>query len=161
MKVQLGDNISFNLEDKDGARHTLSSQDTSEDFKVLFFYPKDNTPGCTIEAKGFSDLQTEFATLNTRLIGISGGDQKSKQKFCDKHDLQVLLLSDTDYALTKSLGIYGPQKFMGKVFQGISRVTLVLNKSNRVIKIFDKVQYRTHPAEALKFIKSCTRIADS
>jgi len=84
----------FSLNDKDGVKHGLS--DVKSKFTIVYFYPKDNTPGCTIEAKKFGSDKSKYDQLDATVIGISGGDEKTKTKFCSKYDLKVLLLSDTD-----------------------------------------------------------------
>ncbi len=147
----------FNLPDKDGEKHRLNSMES--EFIVLFFYPKDNTPGCTIESRGFSKHIKSFEKLGATVIGISGGDEKSKTKFCEKQKLKTLMLSDTDFAVSKKYKVYGPKKFMGKTFQGISRTTFVLDKNKKIIKIFDKVKPPLHPKEVLDFLKATIREA--
>ncbi|MCB0337093.1 MAG: peroxiredoxin, partial [Bdellovibrionales bacterium] len=112
-----------------------------------------NTPGCTIEAKSFSKEQKKFKDLGVTLIGISGGDEKSKTKFCEKHKLKTLMLSDTDFKVADKYGVYGEKQFMGKTFMGISRVTYVLDANKKVIKRFDKVKPETHPKEVLAYLK--------
>lgn len=141
----------FKLKDKDSNYYSL--KDLKENYKVLFFYPKDNTPGCTIESKKFSNLSDKFKKLNTKIIGISGGDEKSKTKFCEKHSLNVLLLSDTDFSISKKYEVYGEKSFMGKKYLGISRVTFILNNKNKIIKVYEKVNPLTHPTDVLGFIK--------
>lgn len=140
----------FKLLDKDGTSHQL--KDFDEDFIVLFFYPKDNTPGCTIESKGFSKSLKKFEKLNARVIGISGGNEKSKQKFCSANKLNQLMLSDSDFKVSSKYKVYGKKNFMGKTYLGISRVTFILNQQRKVIKVFDKVSPLTHPKEVLNFI---------
>jgi peroxiredoxin Q/BCP len=141
----------FKLNDKDGTPHSLSSIDTP--YIVLFFYPKDNTPGCTIEARGFSEALAKFKRQDTTLIGISGGDERSKTKFCEKHDLGVLLLSDTDFSVSKKYGAYGPKQFMGKKFEGITRASFILGPDRKIIQNYPKVKPSEHPQEVLEFIK--------
>jgi thioredoxin-dependent peroxiredoxin len=152
MKLQNKKAPEFKLKDKDSNYHTLN--DFKEKYKVLFFYPKDNTPGCTIESKKFSALLPKFKKLNTKIIGISGGDEKSKTKFCDKQNLNLLLLSDTDFSVSKKYKSYGEKSFIGRKYLGISRNTFILDKNNNIIKIYEKVKPLTHPKEVLDFIKS-------
>jgi thioredoxin-dependent peroxiredoxin len=152
MKSQNKKAPEFKLKDKDSNFHTL--KDFKEKYKVLFFYPKDNTPGCTIESKKFSALLPEFKKLNTKIIGISGGDEKSKTKFCDKQNLNLLLLSDTDFSISKKYNSYGEKSFMGRKYLGISRNTFILDKNNNILHVFEKVKPLTHPKEVLDFIKS-------
>ena len=145
----------FKLQDKDG--QTYSLKDFKDDFLVLFFYPKDNTPGCTIESKEFSDAVSEFKKKKIKAIGISGGDNKTKEKFCTAHSLDVLLLSDPDFATSKVYDSWGEKSFLGKKFKGIFRKTFILNQKHSVIKIFDKVSPKGHTAEVLEFIESVSR----
>ncbi len=142
----------FKLSDKDGTSHKLS--DIKSNFVVLFFYPKDSTPGCTIEARGFSKELKKFEKLGAQIVGISGGDEKSKAKFCEKQKLTTLMLSDTDFKVSEKYGVFGPKTFMGKKFNGITRTTFVLDKNKKIIKLYDKVTPASHPKEVLDFLKS-------
>lgn len=137
----------FSLNDKDGEAHGVGK--TNAEYTVLFFYPKDNTPGCTIESKEFSDAVKKFKKRNVQLIGISGGDQKSKEKFCSKHNLTVPLVSDTDFAVSKAYGVYGDKKFMGRTFKGIHRRTFIIDKRGVIVRIFDSVKPEGHAGEVL------------
>ena len=141
----------FSLRDKDSNIHSLS--EINSDYVLVYFYPKDSTPGCTIEAQEFSKDIEEFNELNTTIIGMSGGDDKSKTKFCEKHNLKILLLSDTDFSVSNNYGVYGEKSFMGRKYMGISRWTFVLNKYHKIIKIYDKVKPAEHSQEVLEFIK--------
>jgi len=142
----------FKLKDKDGTIHELSK--IKSDYTIVYFYPKDNTPGCTLEAKEFSKLLPEFKKLKTEIIGISGGDEKSKSKFCEKNRLSIILLSDPDFKVSTTFGVYGKKKFMGKEYFGISRTTFILDKNKKIIKIFENVKPIGHAKEVLEFIKS-------
>ena len=152
MAILKYEDTEFSLNDKDG--RTISLKDFNSDYIVVYFYPKDNTPGCTIESKKFNDALDQFSKLNTIIIGISGGDEKSKTKFCDKHDLKLTLLSDPNFKVSESYGVYGEKSFMGKKYMGISRQTFVLNKNHKIIKIFEKVKPIIHTKEVLEFIRS-------
>ncbi|MGV8142342.1 MAG: thioredoxin-dependent thiol peroxidase [Candidatus Pacearchaeota archaeon] len=141
----------FSLKDKNNKEHSLSS--IKSKYKVIFFYPKDNTPGCTIESKELSDALPEFKKLNIEVIGISGGDNKSKEKFCTKYGLNLLLLSDTDFAVSKAYKVYGEKSFMGRKYLGIFRTTFILDKNNKIIKTFEKVSPLGHAKEVLDFVR--------
>ena len=141
----------FKLKDKNSKEHQISK--IKSDFFVVYFYPKDNTPGCTIEAGMFNKHLPEFKKLKTQIIGISGGDEKSKTKFCEKHDLKLLLLSDPEFIVSKKYKVYGEKSFMGRKFKGINRQTYVLDRGLKIIKTFDKVKVGEHALEVLKFIK--------
>ena len=140
----------FLLKDKDGKPHALNLM--HGDFFVVYFYPKDDTPGCTIEAKEFTAHLSKFKRLNVPVIGISGGDEKTKKKFCEKHKLSVLLLSDPDFSVCKAYGAYGKKSFLGKQFMGILRTTFLLDKSKKIIKVYENVKPETHVVDVLKDI---------
>jgi peroxiredoxin Q/BCP len=142
----------FALNDKDS--NVFKLYDLTSDYIVVYFYPKDNTPGCTIESKGFSSVLEEFKKLGVTVIGISGGDDNSKKKFCEKHDLNVILLSDLDFSVCKNYEAYGEKHFMGKKYNGISRITYILDKDKKIIKTYEKVKSAVHAEEVLNDIKS-------
>jgi len=144
----------FTLCDKDGVEHGVGK--TKADFIVLFFYPKDNTPGCTVESQEFSDTLKEFTRRGAKVIGISGGDQKTKQKFCSKYDLKVDLVSDTDFEVSQAYGVYGEKKFMGRTYQGIYRTTFVVDKAGTIIKIFSDVTPKGHAREVLDAVAAAS-----
>ena len=142
----------FSLSDRFGAQYQLSK--LTPEYIVIFFYPKDSTPGCTIEARGFNALLGQFNELNTLIIGISGGDESTKQKFCRKQELSLVLLSDSDFEVSKKYEVFGEKKFMGKVFDGIHRQTFILDSERRIIKRFTRVSPKGHPEEVLEFIEN-------
>jgi peroxiredoxin Q/BCP len=140
----------FALTDKDGKKVAL--KDLSNKFSVVYFYPKDDTPGCTLQAIEFTGELEAFKKRGAAIIGISGGDDKSKSKFCAKHKLGVTLLSDPDFGVAKKFGAYGEKSFMGRKFNGIFRSTFVLDKDKRVLRIFDSVSAKGHAEQVLKFL---------
>ena len=142
----------FFLKDKDGKIYSL--KDIKSDYVIVYFYPRDNTPGCTIEAKNFTTDLSEFKKLKTAIIGISGGDEKSKTKFCKDHNLKITLLSDPDFSVCKKYNSYGKKSFMGREFMGIFRNTFVLDKNKKIMKIYEKVDPKIHSEELINFIKS-------
>ena len=142
----------FALKDKDGFLHSL--KDVKSNYTIVYFYPKDSTPGCTIEANAFNNHLPEFKKLKTTIIGISGGDEKTKKKFCVKYDLKILLLSDPDFAVSKKYKSYGKKTFMGMTFNGIFRNTFILDKNKFIIKTFDKVKAEGHAEEVINFLKN-------
>ena len=119
---------------------------------LLYFYPKDNTPGCSNQACGFRDLFQEFKQLNVSILGISGGNQVSHQKFRQKFQLPFPLLIDEDFAIAKKFGVFGEKKFMGKTFQGLHRISFLIGKNGTVESVYDKVKSKTHPFEVLEII---------
>lgn len=141
----------FALPDKDGVKHSLKEVKTK--YTVIYFYPKDNTPGCTIEAHEFTKLKKEFDKANTTIIGISGGDEKSKTKFCEKNKLSITLLSDADFKVSEKYQTYGEKKFMGRTYMGVSRVTYVLDANKKIIQVYPNVKALGHAKAVLKFIK--------
>ncbi len=140
----------FKLKDKSEKNYKLSDFDS--EYVVIFFYPKDNTPGCTIESKSYSKALARFERLDAAVIGISGGDAESKEKFCKKQGLKTLHLSDPDFAVSEKYGVYGEKKFLGRKYLGINRITYILDAQKRVLKVFDKVNPLTHVEEVLDFL---------
>ena len=145
----------FSLTDKDGVSHTVPPAKC--DYAVIYFYPKDNTPGCTIEAVEFSALLKKFSSRKVAVFGISGGTDKTKASFCAKHDLSVPLLSDTDFSVATAYGAYGMKKFMGRSFKGILRKTFIVNKKGVVVKVFDSVKPQGHADEVLEALKELSK----
>lgn len=142
----------INATDADDNKFNLSDY---EDYKkVVYFYPKDDTPGCTIEAKEFSFGLPKFKKLKTVVIGISGGNSKSKQKFCQKYKLAHILLSDTEFSTAKKWLSFGTKKFMGREYQGIFRNTFILDENNKIIQVYESVSPKGHSKEVLDFIKN-------
>lgn len=151
--LKVGDKApNFKLMDKDGKEWDLKSQKGK--YVVVYFYPKDNTPGCTIEAKEFSSLLKDFTELGATVFGISGGNERTKTKFCEKYDLSVTLLSDTDFEVSKSYGVYGQKKFMGRLFNGIHRSTFIIDADGEVAAVFNSVSAKGHAKEMLEAIKN-------
>lgn len=143
---------SFSLPDKDGKIHKLS--DFEGQWVVLYFYPKDDTPGCTIEAIGFRDNIQEFEKRNAVVIGISKDSQKSHQKFCEKYELPFLLLSDETKEVVKKYNAWGKKKFMGREYEGVLRITYLIDPKGDVKKIYDKVVTANHAKEILNDLDS-------
>ena len=117
---------------------------------LLYFYPRDNTPGCTLQACGFRDLHHEFKSLDLKIFGISGGDRESHRKFRKKLSLPFPLLLDEDHAIARAFGVYGEKKFMGKVFDGIHRTTFLIDSQGSIARVWTKVKAGTHPVDALR-----------
>jgi peroxiredoxin Q/BCP len=140
----------FSLKDFSGQVHSLFS--APERFLVLYFYPKDDTPGCTIQAREFNKVLAKYAKLGAKVIGVSGGDERSKQKFCQKHNLKMTLLSDTNYTVSKGFGVYGEKSFMGRQFIGIMRTTFILDENRTIVKIYDRVKPETHADDVLELL---------
>jgi peroxiredoxin Q/BCP len=150
--IKVGSKVpAFALLDQTGTE--LSLKDIGGDYVVLYFYPKDDTPGCTLEAQEFSKLAPAFRKLGTHIVGVSGGDVRSKEKFCAKYDLSITLLADDDFSIAKKFGAYGKKKFMGREYMGILRQTFVLDKSGTVVQAFPEVSPQGHAEEVLNFLR--------
>lgn len=145
----------FCLRDKDGIEH--SSKDIKHPVRIIYFYPKDSTPGCTLEAQEFTRERKAFEKAKAIVIGISGGDEKSKTKFCKKSGVEILLLSDPEFEVAKAYEAYGPKVFMGRKFKGILRRTFVINKAGKILKIFDKVKPEGHANEVLAYLRTISK----
>lgn len=141
----------FKLKDKDEKFHSL--KDFKTKFTVLYFYPKDDTEGCTIEAMDFTKYLGAFKKLGVYVVGISGGNEKTKKSFCSKYNLKVLLLSDPKFSVCKRYGVYGQKVFMGKKYMGIYRTTFVLDKNHKVIKVYKNIKALGHVKDVLAYIK--------
>ncbi|MEL7371541.1 MAG: thioredoxin-dependent thiol peroxidase, partial [Myxococcota bacterium] len=116
---------------------------------VLFFYPKDNTPGCTTEACNFRDINEELLEKDVQVIGVSRDSVKSHARFKDKQSLNFPLLSDPEGEMISAYGAWGPKVFMGRKFDGILRSTVIIDPEGRVAKVYPKVSVKTHADEVL------------
>jgi peroxiredoxin Q/BCP len=130
----------------------IKLSDLKGKFVVLYFYPKDDTPGCTIEANDFNNLKPEFEKLNAIIIGVSKDDLNSHDKFKQKHCLQFNLASDTSYTCEK-YGVWGEKSMYGKKYMGINRVTFLIDKDGWIAHIWPKVSVASHAKEVLDTIK--------
>ncbi|MBQ4116560.1 MAG: thioredoxin-dependent thiol peroxidase [Clostridia bacterium] len=137
----------FTLKDKDGNDVSLS------DFRgkkvVVYFYPKDNTPGCTRQACAFGESYNEFKTKNCEVIGISKDSVASHVKFAEKYDLPFVLLSDPDRVAIEAYGVWQEKKMCGKVSMGVVRTTFVIDEEGNIEKVMPKVKPDTNAAEIL------------
>lgn len=120
---------------------------------VLYFYPKDDTPGCTIEAKDFSTLQKEFAKADTVVIGVSKDDMKSHDKFKAKYDLAFELAADTATETCAAFGVWAEKSMYGKTYMGIQRATFLIGKDGKIAAAWPKVSVTGHAAEVLEAAK--------
>ncbi|USG64721.1 thioredoxin-dependent thiol peroxidase [Brevibacillus ruminantium] len=120
---------------------------------VLYFYPKDMTPGCTTEACDFRDYHPEFSKLDTVVLGISPDDVKSHDKFTAKHELPFPLLADTDHSIAEAYGVWVLKKMYGREYMGIERTTFVIDKEGNIAKVWPKVKVKGHVQEVLQFIR--------
>ena len=146
--LNIGDRApGFTLKDKNGKDVTLS------DFKgkrvVLYFYPKDNTPGCTRQACAFAGLYGEFKKKNVEVIGISRDSAESHIKFAEKYDLPFVILSDPDLDVISAYGVWQEKKLYGKVSFGVVRTTFIIDENGIITKVMPKVKPDTNAAEIL------------
>ena len=122
-------------------------------YLVIYFYPRDNTPGCTSEAKDFSKLYKEFKKLDCEIIGISKDDIESHRKFIDKFKIPFQLLSDEKMVVLKKYGVWVEKSMYGKKFMGIKRTTVLINPKGQILKIWNNVKVTDHAKEVLNFLK--------
>ena len=141
----------FTAEDKDG--NTVSLQDKAGRWIVLYFYPKDNTPGCTTEAKDFSEYGDKFRELGADIIGVSPDSAKSHGKFIDKHNLSIQLLTDPEHQLIEAYGAWRLKKFMGKEYMGVMRSTFLISPDGKIARVWDKVRVKSHVENVLQELK--------
>ena len=111
---------------------------------VLFFYPRDNTSGCTVEAKAFTSLLCEFEALNTQVIGVSKDSMKKHLNFIDKQNLKIKLASDEKGEVTEKFGVWVEKKMYGRTYMGIERSTFIISGDGKVLEIFRKVKVKNH-----------------
>lgn len=142
----------FSLKDQDGKTHKLS--DYKGQLVLLYFYPKDMTPGCTVEAKCFRDRNNEFKKHKVHVLGVSKDDEKSKKKFVDRHDLNFPLLADVDKKVVQKYGLLVEKNMFGKKVMGIRRDSFLIGKDGKIIKHYIKVNPKNHVEEVLDDIAS-------
>ena len=141
----------FTLPDKEGSLVSLS--DFAGKRVVLYFYPKDNTPGCTRQACAFAAAYEEFKTLEAVVIGISRDSAASHQKFADKHGLPFILLSDPELTAIQAYGVWQEKKLYGKVSMGVVRTTFVIDGHGVIEKVMPKVKPDTNAEEVLSYLR--------
>jgi peroxiredoxin Q/BCP len=143
----------FSLAGSDGRQHTLGEY--AGRTVIIYFYPRDNTPGCTKEACGFRDLKPELDRMNTLLLGVSRDSLKSHDKFISDFGLPFTLLSDPDATMMSNYGAYGEKVMCGKKSMGIIRSTVIVGVDGAVLRHWPKVaKAELHPAEVIAFLKS-------
>ena len=138
----------FCSKDQDG--NDVCLKDFSGKRVVLYFYPKDNTPGCTVQACNIRDNYSSILGENIVILGVSADDEKKHLKFIEKFDLPFPLLADVDKTMLNLYGVWGEKKFMGKTYDGIHRTTFVLDETHTIIGIIDKPKNKEHTAEILE-----------
>ena len=132
----------FSLPTQNG--DTLSLADLKGGKTVLYFYPKDNTSGCTLEAKSLRDGKEELTQRGYRIVGVSPDSERSHQNFCTKHELNFTLLADTDKSMCQAYGVWVEKSMYGRKYMGVARKTFLLDEECRITHIFDKVKTADH-----------------
>lgn len=145
---------SFQLANQSAEMVGLS--DFSEQWLVLYFYPKDNTPGCTTEALDFTSLLAEFRKLGATVVGVSPDTVSAHSKFVTKKNLQITLLSDPDHQVAEAYGVWQLKKFMGKEYMGIVRSTFAINPQGNIAQIWPQVRVKEHAATVLEWLRQQT-----
>ncbi len=140
----------FSLPDQTGNIHHLA--DSKGQWVLLYFYPKDDTPGCTKEACGFRDIKKDFENKNAIIIGISKDTVESHKNFSDKYHLNFPILSDPDKKVIQEFKAWGEKKFLGKTFMGTLRNIYLINPVGEIVREFKKVNPLVHPQEVLEAI---------
>lgn len=140
----------FSLPNQKG--NEISLKDFKEKNLVIYFYPKDDTPGCTLEAKDFSKLSEDFSKKNARVIGVSRDSVKSHDKFCNKHELSIDLLSDEDGKVCEYFGVWVEKSMYGKKYMGIERSTFLVDSTGILKKIWRNVKVPNHAEEVFNSI---------
>ena len=143
--------LDFCLPDHSGKEHCL--KDYAGKWVVLYFYPKDNTSGCTREAKEFTEMKEEFEKLGAVIIGVSKDSPKSHAKFIEKHNLGILLLSDENHEVIEKYGAWGKKKNYGREYYGTVRSTFLIDPSGKIIKEWKKVRVAGHVEKVLNTLK--------
>ena len=141
----------FSLPDQEGKTRSLS--EFKGKWVVLYFYPKDNTPGCTKEACSFRNLYHELQNMGVQIVGISKDSVASHKKFAEKFSLNFPILSDEDKKVIKKYKAWGKKKFMGREFEGTLRNTYLINPNGEIVKTYEKVNPLTHASEIITDVK--------
>ena len=139
------------------SNNKYSLKDSLGKYIVLYFYPKDDTPGCTIETNDFNRLLPKFKKLNCEILGISKDNLKSHDKFRDKYKIKFDLLADEEIKVLKKYKVWAKKKFMGREFMGIVRTTFLIDKKGKIIKIWNNVKVKDHAKEVLETLQNIVK----
>jgi thioredoxin-dependent peroxiredoxin len=142
-------NVAPDFKAKNTNGDTIRLKDLRGQKVVLYFYPKDDTPGCTKEACSFRDAFSVFRKRGIEVLGVSTDSEASHQKFTAKYKLPFTLLADTDHSIADAYGVYGEKKFMGRTYMGVKRMTFLIDERGKIKKIFEKVKVDEHAREVL------------
>ena len=135
-------------------KEDYSLKDSLGNYVIIYFYPKDDTPGCIIETNDFNKLLPKFKKLNCKILGISKDNLKSHDKFRDKYKIKFDLLADEEIKVLKKYKVWAKKKFMGREFMGIVRTTFLIDKKGKIIKIWNNVKVKDHAKEVLETLKN-------
>ena len=138
---------------RDSSGAVCSSSDLEGKPYLVYFYPKDDTPGCTAEACGFRDNVQDFSKFSLTVIGVSCDSEKSHAKFRLKYDLDFPLASDESREIVNAFGVWGAKKFMGREYEGIHRMSFLVGPDGKIAKAYHKVKAKDHPYEVLADVK--------
>ena len=147
--------INFTLPSTNNANYSL--KDSLGKYVVLYFYPKDDTPGCTIETNDFNKLLLKFKKLECEVYGISKDNLKSHNKFRDKYKIKFDLLADEETKVLKKYKVWAKKKFMGREFMGILRTTFLIDKKGKIINVWENVKLKDHAKEVLETLKNISK----
>ncbi|MDA8691288.1 thioredoxin-dependent thiol peroxidase [Candidatus Pelagibacter bacterium] len=139
------------------SKDNYSLKDSIGKYVVIYFYPKDDTPGCTIETNDFNKLLSKFKKLECEVYGISKDNLKSHDKFRDKYKIKFDLLADEELTVLKKYKVWGKKKFMGREFMGVLRTTFLIDKKGKIIKIWGNVKVKDHAKEVLETLKNLSK----
>jgi peroxiredoxin Q/BCP len=152
LKINVGDKIpEFSLNNEEG--NEINSNDLLGKWVVLYFYPRDNTPGCTKEAVDFTKYIDEFKKLNCEVVGISPDNEKKHRNFKQKNDLQVILLADPEHEVLEKFGVWQLKKSYGRENWGVVRTTLLVDPKGVIKKVWENVRVKDHVSTVLKSLK--------
>src|SRR4029434_3566028 len=139
---------------KDANGETISLKDFRGQKVVIYFYPKDDTPGCTKEACSFRDAFSDFKKRGIEVLGLSVDSEASHKKFAAKYKLPFTLLADPDHTIADAYEVYGEKKFMGRTYMGVKRITFLIDEKGKIKKIFEKVKPEEHAQDVLEAFAS-------
>ncbi len=139
-----------NFEGVDENGNTIKLKDFKGKKLALFFYPKDNTPTCTVEACNLRDNYDDLKENGYELLGVSPDSSKKHTNFIEKYELPFPLLADTERTTMEAYGVWGPKKFMGRTFDGVHRVTFVIDEKGKIEKVIEKVKAKIHSAQIME-----------
>ena len=139
------------------SKKDYSLKDSIGKYVIIYFYPKDDTPGCTIETNDFNKLLPKFKKLNCEVLGVSKDSLKSHEKFREKYKIKFNLLADEEIKVLKKYKVWRKKKFMGREFMGIIRTTYLIDKKGKIIKVWDNVKVKDHAKEVLETLQNIVK----